>query len=152
MLRYEIIPKHTQSVTQSKLALLATWEPSESEGGSVEARNRTLFRKPAGSEDGKLMSANNHLVGVWMPGSFVDQRWGRWNKVKRSLISQVSPRMASLWLGTVLISSFLPSTGGWVSEQRHFTFTVRQRGRILCVITITKATKETHLAHTEESK
>ena len=48
--------------------------PSESEGGSVEARNRTLFRKPADSEDGKLMSANNHLVGVWMPGSFMDQR------------------------------------------------------------------------------
>jgi len=39
--------------------------------------------------------------------------------------------MASLRLGDVLISSFLPSAGGQGSEQRHFSLTVRQRGRIL---------------------
>ena len=33
--------------------------------------------------------------------------------------------------GNVLISSFLPSTSGQDSEQRHFSLTVRQRGRIL---------------------
>ena len=30
----------------------------------------TLFIKPADQEDGRLMSENNHLVGVWMSGSF----------------------------------------------------------------------------------
>ena len=54
--------------------------------------------------------------------------------------------MASLRLGDMLISSFLPSAGGQGSEQRHFSLTVRQRGRILwgrplCIIIITKATK-----------
>ena len=46
----------------------------------------------------------------------------------------------------VLFSSFLPSTGGQGSEQRHFSLTLRQRGRILwgksfCMIIITKAMK-----------
>ena len=67
-----------------------------------------------------------------MPGSFMDQRWqGGGNKVKRPLILQISPRMASLRQGVVLVSSFLPSMGGQGSEQRHFSLTVRQRGRIL---------------------
>ena len=55
-----------------------------------------------------------------MPGSFMDQRWqGGGNKVKGPLILQISPRMASLRQGDVLVPSFLPSTGGQGSEQRH---------------------------------
>ena len=62
----------------------------------------------------------------------MDQRWqGGGNKVKRPLILQISPRMASLRRGGVLVFSFLPSMGGQGSEQRHFSLTVRQRGRIL---------------------
>ena len=37
----------------------------------------TLFGKLADGKDGGLMSQNNHLIGVWMPGSFIVQRWGR---------------------------------------------------------------------------
>ena len=33
--------------------------------------------------------------------------------------------------GDVFISSFLPSTGGQGSEQRHSSLAVRQRGKIL---------------------
>ena len=69
-------------------------------------------------------------------------RWG--SKVKRPVILQVSPRMASLRQGDMLISSFLPSTGGQGSEQRHFSLTVRGRvlrGRSLCVIIVTKASQ-----------
>jgi len=56
----------------------------------------------------------------------------------------------------VLISSFLPSTGGQSSEQRHFSLTVSQRGRVpwgrpLCVIIITKATKDADLASVQFS-
>ena len=60
------------------------------------------------------MSQNNHLWGVWMPGSFMDQRWGEVRKQieKGHLILHESPKMASLGKGNVLISSFLPSTGG----------------------------------------
>lgn len=70
-------------VTESKFALLTTRQANESERRGVAARNTTLFRKPAVQEDGKLMSQHNQLVGVWMPRSFMDQRWGgRWgNKV-----------------------------------------------------------------------
>ena len=32
----------------------------------------TLFGKPADREDGRLISQRNHLVRVWMPGSFLD--------------------------------------------------------------------------------
>ena len=42
--------------------------------------NMTSFEKPADREDGRLMSQNNHLVGVWMPGSFMDQSWGEVSK------------------------------------------------------------------------
>jgi len=38
----------------------------------VEARNTTLFRKLADPEDDTLMSQKNHLIRVWMPGSFIE--------------------------------------------------------------------------------
>ena len=34
----------------------------------------TLFGKLADWEDGRLMSQNSHLIGIWMPGSFIEQR------------------------------------------------------------------------------
>ena len=94
--------------------------------------------------DGRLMSQYDHLMGsrfqilLWIRD---EGRWG--NKVKKPLILQISPRMASLRRGYVLISSLLPSTDGQGSEQRQVSLTVRQRGRILwgrplCVIIITK--------------
>ena len=36
--------------------------------------NKALFRKPD-QEDGRLTTQNNHLVLVWMPGTFMYQRW-----------------------------------------------------------------------------
>ena len=32
----------------------------------------TLFGKPADRGDGRLVSLKNHLIGVWMPFSFID--------------------------------------------------------------------------------
>ena len=32
----------------------------------------TLFRKLADQTDGRLMSQSNHLIGAWMPGSFIE--------------------------------------------------------------------------------
>ena len=61
-------------VTGSKLALLPAREASESKRRGVKARNMTLFRKPADQVDGRLMSQNNHLVGVWLPGSFMNKK------------------------------------------------------------------------------
>ena len=43
----------------------------------------TLFGDLADREDGRLMSQINHLVGVWMPGSFMDQRQGDGKETKR---------------------------------------------------------------------
>ena len=37
-----------------------------------EARNTTLFRKLTDGEDDRLMSQNDPLTEVWMPGSFMD--------------------------------------------------------------------------------
>ena len=43
---------------------------------SVEASNTTLFGKSTDWEDGGLRSQNNHLIRVWMPGSFIEQSLG----------------------------------------------------------------------------
>ena len=52
-------------VTESRLPLLATWQANESEmcWGKEE---------PAAQEDGRLVPQNNHLTGVWKPGSCID--------------------------------------------------------------------------------
>ena len=62
-------------VTESKLALLATDGPMNQRRG-VDARKTTLPGKPADREDGGLESPKNHLIGVWMPVSFIVQRAG----------------------------------------------------------------------------
>ena len=54
--------------------MLATGQDSESEKLGVEARKTTLLRKPSDQEDGRLVPQNNHLIRVWMPGSFIYQR------------------------------------------------------------------------------
>ena len=40
----------------------------------------TLFRELADQADGRLMSQNNHLIGDWMPGSFIERGWGNVKK------------------------------------------------------------------------
>ena len=51
-------------------------------------------------DDGRRTPQNNHLLRVWMPGSFTDQRWGAGEvRKQRPLILQTSPRMASLRQG-----------------------------------------------------
>ena len=42
----------------------------------------TLLGKLADQEDGRLKSQNNHLIGVWMPVSFIAQRGGGDEEVK----------------------------------------------------------------------
>ena len=42
----------------------------------------TLFGKPTDREDGGLKSQNSHLIGVWMPVSFIAQREGADEEVK----------------------------------------------------------------------
>ena len=94
----------------------------------------TLFGKPADQEDGRLMSQNNHLIGVWMPSSFVDQSlgWGQGNKVKKAIhLANISENGKPQAGGCVDFNFFPSSTGRQGFEQRHFSITVRHRGRIL---------------------
>ena len=42
----------------------------------------TLFGKPADQENGRLASLKSHLIGVWMPVSFIAQRRGGDEEVK----------------------------------------------------------------------
>ena len=79
----------------------------------VEVRQR-LITEPTDWEDGRLVPQNNRLIGVWMPGSFTDQRERsneelktkgriererqRGSKVKASSVLQnISEGMSSLW-------------------------------------------------------
>ena len=64
---------------------------------SIEARNITLFGKPADQEDGRLMSQNNHLMGSGCQVLLQNREVVRWgSKVKRPFILQISSGMASL--------------------------------------------------------
>jgi len=40
----------------------------------VLRQKETLIGEPADREDGRLVPQNHHLIGVQMPGSFIDQR------------------------------------------------------------------------------
>ena len=69
-------------------------------------QGRDFVREPADSEHGRLVPQNSHLVGAGLPGSFMDQRWGGVRKQRKKTIQslQMSPRMASLRQGDVLVS------------------------------------------------
>ena len=72
-------------------------------------KGNTLTRKPAQQEDSRLVPQNNHLSGVWMPDSFIEQReksneeWKskgkieRESKVKGSSVLDISKGMTCLW-------------------------------------------------------
>ena len=72
----------------------------------------------------KILPGSGYQFLLWIR---YEERWG--NKVKRPLILQISPRMASLGQGDVFISSFLPSTGGQCSEQRRSLFNSQAEGQ-----------------------
>ena len=55
------------TATKSKLTLLTARQANKSKRWSGEARNT----KSVDWEDGRLVSQNNHLIGVWIPGSFI---------------------------------------------------------------------------------
>ena len=41
-----------------------------------QGRDFSLIGKPADGEDGRLAPQSSHLLGVWMPGSFIEMRGG----------------------------------------------------------------------------
>ena len=41
----------------------------------VSGRGRDFIWEPADQEDGRLAPQKNHLVGAWLPDSFMDQNW-----------------------------------------------------------------------------
>ena len=74
--------QHNTSLLLSLSSLCSPHDrPIKSKTG-IEARNTTLFRKPADREDGRLKSQNNHLTLVWMAGSSLKQRGRGGEEVK----------------------------------------------------------------------
>ena len=62
---------HWTAVTESKLTLLTTRQANERRDEVL----RQGIRLYSGSQlTEKKVPQNNHLVQVWMPGSFIDQR------------------------------------------------------------------------------
>ena len=77
------------------------------------------------------MSQNNHFIGVWMPVSFIEQKWGEARKQSKEAINLANiSQNGNPQAGDVFISSILPPTGGRGPEQRHFGLIFRQRGRV----------------------
>ena len=83
----------------------------------------TLYGKPADREDGSLAPQNDHLM---MGGGLEARLFYRAEMGEVRKQSKKSTNLANIsqkckpQAGDVLISSFLPSTGGQVSQQRHF--------------------------------
>jgi len=84
-------------------------------------------------EDGRLAPQNNQLVGAWLPSSFMDQRWRggeEWSK-KTIQSLQMSPRMASLRQGNVLVLlPYSPSqvgSSGYLLEAGHYVCLQQQK-------------------------
>ena len=92
------------------------------------------------------MSQSNHLIWVWMPGSFIDQRWEEMRKQSKKAFNLENVSSSGQPSGRGYVRLFLPaiSTGREGSAQRHISLTVRQRGKVLlsksfCMIIITKS-------------
>ena len=127
----------------------------------------TLFRKLADREEGRLMFQNNHVVGAWMPGSFIEpersskelkskgrieRERGEEVKYKGPLVLQkVSENGQYLGRDVFISSSLRPFTGRqgqMISLELNKDTSVYQSGRgagssggrPLCMILTPKAT------------
>ena len=63
---------NTLTVLLSPSSLCSPYSRPMNRRRGAEARNTTLFGKPADREDGRLVSLKNHLMGVWMPVSLTE--------------------------------------------------------------------------------
>ena len=63
-------------VTESELTLLHAGQDNESQT-RCSGKQYDFIQKA-----GRLKSQNNHLIRVWMPVSFIAQRWGGDEEVK----------------------------------------------------------------------
>ena len=133
-LLYDCLHRQAHTVT-NLCSLCSPQDRSVNLRGGVEARNTTLFGKSADQEDGRLASQNNHLVGVWMPVSFMGQRWGGGEETKetRPLILQIFLEWQAsgsgvflpsshLQVGRVLSKGTLSGTGAGFSEAGHYVW------------------------------
>ena len=66
-------------------------------------KQETLIGEPADQEDGRLGLQNNHLIEVWMPDSFIDQREGSNKELKSK--GRIEREMQ--WGSKVKVSSVL---------------------------------------------
>ena len=107
-----------------------------------------LIRGTADQEDGRLAPQNNHLIRVWMPGYFIDQRersneelkskgrlekemqWG--NKVKASSVLQsISKGMSSRQKRCVNLVCSQVGRDKLSLHQLNKGTLIKQRGRVL---------------------
>ena len=134
-------------------------------------KEETLFGELADWEDdGRLTPQNNHLIGIWMPASLIDQRerndeepkskgrveremqWG--SKVKGSSVLQnITKGMSSLQKGcaNLFYSQVIGTNSLSMSWTKALQFTVcRGAGssrRLWSVIIITKASQRNSFQH-----
>lgn len=68
-----------------KLALLTPQTVQWIQEKRFWGKKQTLIWEPPDWEDGRLAPQNNHLIKAWLPGSFLDQRWGggRWRSKEK---------------------------------------------------------------------
>ena len=98
---------------------MCTGRQGASGGCSPRGKEELLIWEPADWEDGRLVPQNSRLVWAWLPGSFMDQRWGGGEETK----TIQSLQMATRRQGNVLVSlPYSPSqvgSSGYLPEAGH---------------------------------
>ena len=102
----ELLYLNNRSVTKSRLTLLAARQANESERVRCWGKEETLIREPADREDGRLAPQNNHLIWVWMPGSFIYQRERGNEELKSKTEQSVRGSWGVKWKGLQFCKTF----------------------------------------------
>ena len=72
------------------------------------------FNQGAGNwEDGRIEPQNNHLIRVWMPGSFTNQRWGEVRKQSKKTIKSCEHLLEWQTSGRGCVNFSLPAIYRW---------------------------------------
>ena len=86
---YLLLHVNSIAVNEFKLALLVPWQANEPEIRDEVLRHGIQFYSESQLNKKKWQAnhKNNHIIGVWMPGSFIGQRFGEVRKQSKKVIN-----------------------------------------------------------------
>ncbi|CAN0538592.1 unnamed protein product, partial [Rangifer tarandus platyrhynchus] len=129
----------------------AHWKVSAKYFCALSVGARSLFGKLADQEDGRLMFQNNHLVWVWVPGSFTEQG------VRGMDVAQSPPALSlqegassTLWCNFSTfpdsVQWYLQNPGGRLTHLFSIPSGTRQDGRLNATTVLKERCSSLHIS------